>query len=127
MYRPPSPPGILAIDTTDKFGNRVILEQSRYEEHIIQGHAEMKENLVAIKDSIENPYMVLRSKKNADRWLYFAKSENSTYPRLSIKTIVDHSSEAGYGFVVTSLFQKKVIPDKEGELIYGHEQGQNKL
>lgn len=125
MYRPPSPPGILAIDTTDRFGKRVILEQSRFEEHIVDGHKEMEGNLTAIQDSIENPYMIIKSNKVDNRWVYLAKSQNSTYPKLSIKTIVDHSSETDYGFVVTSLFQKKVIPSKEGEIIYEHEGNQN--
>jgi hypothetical protein len=120
MYRPSDPLGYLAIDTTDKFGKRVILEQDRLEEHIIDGHEELRGNVAAIKDSIENPEYIIQSKKNSNRWLYVTKSEFSTY-NVPIKTVVEHLSTTEFGYVVTSMFQRRLDPEKEGKILYERE------
>lgn len=123
MYRPNEPLGILVIDTTDRFGKRIILEKDRYENHIIEpntGHKELAGNLEAIEESLTNPYLVLQSYKNPTRYLYYGKSTKSTKPWLSIKTVVDHMYD-DFGFVVTSMFQRKITPSKEGTIIYAEE------
>lgn len=108
------------FDTTDKLGNRVVLESEQYQEHIIKRHPEMQGNVDAMKETIEEPQLIIESKQNPSRWLYVGKSQLSTYPVISIKTVVDHtSSETGY--VVTGLFQKKINVEKEGTVIYDKE------
>jgi hypothetical protein len=119
MYRPQNPLGTLLIDTTDRFGKRIILEKDRFDEHIgcETGHIEMIGNVEAIKETIENPYWIAQSAKNQNRYLYIGKSEKSTYPSLYIKTVVDHSKK-DFGFVVTSMFQRRLNLNKEGSIIY---------
>ncbi len=117
IYRPSNPLGILTFDTTDVFGKRIILEKDRFENHILNGHIELTGNEEAIKDILKNPYMVLQSKQSETRYLYYGKSPKSTYSNLTIKTVVDHKYN-DLGFVVTSMFQKQVTPEKEGKTIY---------
>ncbi|MFE7063720.1 hypothetical protein ACFVAD_16345 [Sutcliffiella sp. NPDC057660] len=105
------------FDTTDIFGKRVFLEKEQFDNHIVVGHPEMRDNELAIQETIENPQLVVESKQNSNRLLYIGKSEMSTYPMVYIKTVVDHSSKE-YGFVITGLFQKKVNLEKEGTVIY---------
>jgi len=119
MYRPNEPLGILIIDTTDRFGKRIILEKDRFDEHIgnPKGHEELIGNIDAIVETIQDPYWVVQSRKNENRYLYIGKSQKSTYPNLNIKTVVDHTGN-NFGFVVTSMFQKRLDPEKEGTIIY---------
>ncbi|THF83731.1 hypothetical protein [Cohnella fermenti] len=96
------------------------MEKNRFEDHIIDpatGHKELAGNEEAIKHSVENPYLVVQSNKIPNRYLYYGKSSESTMPWLTIKSVVDHSDE-NFGFIVTSMFQKKITPEKEGAVIY---------
>jgi hypothetical protein len=108
------------FDTTDSTGRRVKLESKQYTDHIILRHPEMEGNVEAMKETVENPQLIIESKQNPKRWLYVGKSELATYPVVTIKTVVDHSSSES-GYVVTGLFQKKVNVEKEGTVIYEKE------
>jgi len=116
MYRPSNPLGVLLFDTTDIFGKRVVLEKDRFDEHIAE-HVEMVGNEVAIQESIENPYLVYKDSEYSHKLLYIGKSKSSSYPWLSVKTVVDHSL-SDFGFVSTSFFVKDNKLGKVGELIY---------
>lgn len=108
---------VYIFDTKDPYGKRVFLEKARFEEHILDHHPEMKGNELAMKETVEDPHLIIQSKQNPNRWLYVGKSDMATYPLLNIKTVVDHTSTE-YGYVVTGLFQKKINAEKEGTVIY---------
>lgn len=105
------------IDTTDKDGKRVVLEQHTYHGHILVRHPEMKGNIPAIKDSVENPQYIIESGQGSTSNLYITKTDISTYPKLHLKTVVDHTNPE-IGYIRTSLFQRNLDPEKEGAVIY---------
>src|SRR5690348_76444 len=76
------------FDTTDILGKKVLLTTEQYNQHIVPRHPEMKGNGEALKETIEDPHVIIKSKQNPDRWLYIGKSDSATYPNLKIKTVV---------------------------------------
>lgn len=124
MYFPSKPLGPLIFDTTDRFGKRIILELDRYTDHIVDGHPEMAESVLAIQESIEKAIMIYRSTQFPHRVEYVATSKNATYPSLPIKTIVDHTF-SDFGFVVTSLHTPMKRINPKGDVLYDQNANKN--
>jgi len=102
--------------TADHTGKVIILTEKTFNAHILPGHPEMSGNENAIQETIENPEYVILSSVDDKSHIYVAKSSNSSYPNIYIKTIVTSSGKTGY--VKTSFFQRNVILDKEGKVIF---------
>lgn len=109
--------GKYILSTTNKDGISVVLETDTYHNHILVNHPEMRNNVEAIKDSIENPIYMFRSSKNEKNVIYITQSTLSTYPKLFITTVVNHANP-NQGYVRTSFFKKVVDTTKEGKIIY---------
>lgn len=105
------------FSTTNINGIKVVLDANTYNKHILPNHREMQRNQAAMIDSIENPQYMIQSLKNKNSTLYIAQSQLSTYPKLYIKTVVDHTNP-DTGYVRTAFFQKTLDITKEGVIIY---------
>lgn len=105
------------FSTTNKDGIKVVLDTNTFNKHIVPGHPEMLKNILAMQDSIESPEYIIQSSKNENSLLYITQSSLSTYPKMYIKTVVDHTNPH-IGFVKTAFFQRKLDPEKEGVIVY---------
>ena len=124
FYRPVVGSPLIFV-TLDRFGQRVLLEKDRFDTHIAL-HSEMIGNEGVIKESIENPTIILQSKQFPETWIYYIDNVISTHPLLSVvKTVVNHA-DTGSGFVTTSFLKKSINVQMEGErVIYDKETDKN--
>lgn len=132
FYKPTAGSPLLFV-VTNQYGKRVILEKSRFDDHIIgppeDGHKEFIGQEHVIKESIEKPNLIYLSSKFPSSWLYVCKSTASRYPLLNIKTVVSHRYP-NYGYVVTSFYQrdKDIEAEREGaKIIYDEKVNKHQL
>lgn len=109
--------GNYIISTTNKDGVRIVLETETYNNHILIRHPEMKDNISAIQDNIENPMYIVQSHKEPKNKLYITKSTKATYPNLYLKTVVN-TINPRMGYIRTTHFEKDLDISKEGTIIY---------
>jgi hypothetical protein len=110
---------LFVFDTTDVFGVRVVLDTGTWNKHIIipTNHPEMKDNLEAIKKSIEQPEAVYRDAAYSEtRKKFFARRPESTYPKLYAVVVVGYDSNIGS--VVTCYFSHNFGKVDGGGLLY---------
>ena len=104
------------FDTTDPRGNRVVLEEDQWEEHVLLGdHPEMthKENLV--RTAIESPDFIYKSDLVDTRQVYF-RSDCSAPPLVStVKVIVEHKETPA---TVVTTWRQKGVSGGIADLIY---------
>lgn len=94
------------IETKDIKNEEVICSDKVWFGHIVMNHPIMKNNLEAVKDTIENPEVIHLSSEDSDRKVYFKKSELSTYnmyTKVVTKTVQENKSE-----IVSSWPQKSI-------------------
>lgn len=107
----------IIFSTTNVYGVNVVLNVGTLNGHIIPNHPEMQDNVDAIRITIESPDTMIQSARNGNRIIYVSQNAISTYPKLYLKTVVDHTNP-NEGKVVTSFFEKKLDKSKEGTVIY---------
>ena len=59
----------IIVDTYDPLHRRVMLDESAYRHHIIKGHPEMDNELDAIRETIETPVAIYRSRQTTDMYI----------------------------------------------------------
>lgn len=105
--------------TTD-YKSRSVVLRSKEKEHILEGHGIMgrKENMSAIKNTVESPDSVYVSAEISSREVLFSGSAGASYePRnLQTKVIVEYDSVSS-GHVVTA-FPIKKVGGNIGEKLY---------
>ncbi|MEW5920662.1 MAG: hypothetical protein AB1796_06915 [Bacillota bacterium] len=109
------------FETTDVFGNRVSLDTNTWNKHIIvpTGHPEVKDNLTAIKKSIEEPEAVYKDATYPEqRKKFFSRRPESTYPALYTVVVVNYSQDSGN--VITSYFSKNFGKVDGSGLLYAN-------
>lgn len=106
------------IETKDVFGEEVICSHGAWMGHVLPNHPVMKDNLSAVKDTIESPEAVFESSQNKDRKVYFKESKSSTYnmyTKVVTKSIGENVSE------IVSAWPQKEIKGGIGDEIYHEE------
>lgn len=120
----------LVFMATNKFGTKVILEKSRFDDHIIHptfGHVELIGNEDVIKNTIENPRLIFQSAQFPTTWIYVGKGFNSINPKMDVATVVNHTSQE-FGYITTSMLRGKGKVKTEGaKIIYDQETDEYKL
>lgn len=92
--------------TTDILGRSVYLDSNTWSKHIIDGHPEMEGQEDIVKYTVEKPDFIYESSTNPKRELFFAKQENSPFPKLYTKAVVEYNDNMGN--VTTAFFCKEV-------------------
>lgn len=103
------------IETKDVLGEDVICSHTAWMGHISYGHSIMKKNLLAVKDTVENPEVIHKSNQDDQRKVYFKQSSLSSYSmytKVITKTIGDNKSE------IVSAWPQKEIKGGIGSEIY---------
>ncbi|MDF2803156.1 MAG: hypothetical protein K0S61_3059 [Anaerocolumna sp.] len=94
------------FSTTDIQGRQVSLDESTWNKHILDGHPEMKDNEGTIKSTIEQPEFIYESGTHPNRDLFFARQDESSYPLLYNKVVVQY--DCNVGTIMSSWFCKDV-------------------
>ncbi len=102
---------------TDYDDRIVTLYESDFEEHICDGHPEMKNNCESIKYAVQKPEVVYESNKNKAIEVFFSRVPFSTYPRLYTKVVVEYDIEKK-GIIKSSWFEKTITGVNEKGLKY---------
>ena len=97
-------------ETTD-YKSRSVVLRSKEKKHILEGHGIMgrKENMSAIKSTVESPDFVYDSAEIPSREVYFSGSAGASYEarNLQTKVIVEHVGSST-GYIVTAFPVNKV-------------------
>lgn len=103
------------FETTDVFNKKVALYEEDYKKHILIGHPEM-EDVGEIKETVETPNMVYKSKNFENRKIFFKLGANKKYKNVYTKAVVEYNdSEAR---ITTSFLSSDIQGVEEGGLIY---------
>lgn len=107
------------IDEKDKNGIHIRCELSQWENHIIQGHSMMENNIDAIRETIVDPDYIYESHDSdppPERRIYTKKVSGATYYSSKVPfTHVVVSIDGGYGEVITAYPAKKHYSGSTGE------------
>ena len=104
------------FDTTDPRGNRVVLDEDQWEEHVLYGdHPEMahKENLV--RTAVESPDFIFQSDLVSTRQVYF-RCDSSSPPLVCTTKVVVEYKETPAEVVTT--WRQKGVSGGIADLIY---------
>ncbi|KXG78306.1 hypothetical protein [Thermotalea metallivorans] len=94
--------------TTDPRGYIISCSTERFNEHIVSGHVIMRDNLNAIKSTIEEPEVIYKSSQSPIRDVYFSKVPTSSYPKMYTKVVVQIDDGNMTGEVVSAWPQKDI-------------------
>ena len=84
------------IETKDILGEEVICSHQSWMGHILNNHPVMRNNLSAVKDTVENPEAIYESNQDSERIVYFKQSSLSSYggyTKVVTKNIAENKSE----------------------------------
>lgn len=99
---------IYLINTDDPRGERIILWDDRFYGHI-SGHPSV--TVESIQRAIENPDIITRDVKFANRDNYYAKGRDPLFPEAYMKVCVQFGSDTGK--VITAFPVDRLKPDEE--------------
>lgn len=95
------------------YQNRNIRFTGDRKDHIEQDHPEMLNQYDKIKDTLKNPFMIVRSKTDNEVELFYKKYSRTPvtekYPGVVIKSWIDDS------FIITAYFTYTI---KKGEILW---------
>ena len=101
---------------TDPRGIEITCNKLRWENHVISNKPIMKENVDAVKNTVETPDVIYGSEGHLSRDVYFKKDSGATFSDMFFTKVIVEVGEKK-GEVVTA-FPKEHIAGNIGELKY---------
>lgn len=106
------------FETTDVFNEKVVLFEDDYKDHILVGHPEMQD-IEEIKNTVEKPNIVYKSKMFNNRKVFFKLGANKKYKNVYTKAIVEYNENES-ARITTSFLSSEIQGVEEGGLIYAN-------